>query len=88
MTVRQAFFSPVEVVGVDAAVGRVSADTLAAYPPGIPNVLPGEVITSDLIDFFRGTTAHGGYVRGAVDRAVTGFRVVADQHAEQNWKEP
>lgn len=87
MTVRQAFFSPVEVVGVEAAVGRVSADTLAAYPPGIPNVLPGEVITAELVDFFRGTTAHGGYVRGAVDRAVTGFRVVSDQHSDQIWKE-
>jgi arginine decarboxylase len=82
MTVRRAFFSAVEVVPTAEAVGRVSADTLAAYPPGIPNVLPGEVITQQLVDFFRGTTAHGGYVRGAVDRDVTGFRVVCESPPE------
>ena len=78
MTVRRAFFSPVEVVPTQQAVGRVSADTLAAYPPGIPNVLPGEVITQELADFFLGTAAHGGYVRGSVDRGVTGLRVVSE----------
>lgn len=76
MTVRRAFFSAVEEVPAAEAAGRVSADTLAAYPPGIPNVLPGEVITAELIDFYRATTAHGGYVRGAVDPGVTAFRVV------------
>lgn len=76
MTVRRAFFSAVEEVPAAEAAGRVSADTLAAYPPGIPNVLPGEVITAELIDFYRATTAHGGYVRGSVDPAVSAFRVV------------
>ena len=82
MTVRRAFFSPVEVVPTQQAVGRVSADTLAAYPPGIPNVLPGEVITQELVDFFLGTAAHGGYVRGSVDRGVTGLRVVCESPAQ------
>ena len=41
MTPREAFLGPQEVVPAREAVGRVAAESLAAYPPGIPNVLPG-----------------------------------------------
>ncbi|MFF2304153.1 hypothetical protein ACFVVP_16805 [Streptomyces sp. NPDC058128] len=57
--------------------GRISADTLAAYPPGIPNVLPGEVVTAEVVRFLQRTaTAPNGHVRGALDRGVTRLRVV------------
>ena len=42
MTPREAFLGPQEIVPAEEAVGRVAAESLAAYPPGIPNVLPGE----------------------------------------------
>ncbi|MFF1868418.1 aminotransferase class I/II-fold pyridoxal phosphate-dependent enzyme [Kitasatospora herbaricolor] len=77
LTARAAFLAPSTAVPAARAVGRVSADTLAAYPPGIPNVLPGEVITQELVDFFRRTAATpGGHVRGAADLAVSTLRVV------------
>ena len=41
MTPREAFLGAQEVVPVEQAVGRIAAESLAAYPPGIPNVLPG-----------------------------------------------
>ncbi|MFE3106027.1 aminotransferase class I/II-fold pyridoxal phosphate-dependent enzyme [Kitasatospora indigofera] len=76
-TARAAFLAPSTAVPAAQAVGRVSADTLAAYPPGIPNLLPGEVITQELVDFFRRTAAApGGHVRGAADLAVSTLRVV------------
>ncbi|MFH8893370.1 aminotransferase class I/II-fold pyridoxal phosphate-dependent enzyme [Streptomyces sp. NPDC017949] len=78
LTAREAFLSPSRVVPAAAAVGLISADTLAAYPPGIPNVLPGEVITAETVAFLRRTAAApGGHVRGAVDPAVSRLRVVA-----------
>ncbi|MFF4319225.1 aminotransferase class I/II-fold pyridoxal phosphate-dependent enzyme [Streptomyces sp. NPDC001568] len=78
LTAREAFLSPARVVPAAAAVGMVSADTLAAYPPGIPNVLPGEVITVETVDFLRrSAAAPGGHVRGALDAAVSRLRVVA-----------
>ncbi|WP_412078909.1 aminotransferase class I/II-fold pyridoxal phosphate-dependent enzyme [Streptomyces xanthophaeus] len=78
LTAREAFLSPAVVVPAAEAVGRVSADTLAAYPPGIPNVLPGEVVTAETVDFLRRTAAApGGHVRGALDPAVSHLRVVA-----------
>ena len=49
MSIRKAFFSSTEVVPARDAIGRVSADTLSAYPPGIPNLMAGEVITPEAI---------------------------------------
>ncbi|MGA5562857.1 hypothetical protein ACPCUV_16995 [Streptomyces platensis] len=56
---------------------RPWADTLAAYPPGIPNVLPGGVVTAGLVDFLQRTAAAPTVMhRGAADPAVTSLRVV------------
>ncbi|MEJ6490438.1 aminotransferase class I/II-fold pyridoxal phosphate-dependent enzyme [Leucobacter sp. USCH14] len=78
MGLGEAFFSDVAVVSATDAVGRVSADALAAYPPGVPNVLPGEVLSAEVVSFLRATSASpAGYVRGAADPALATFRVVA-----------
>ncbi|PBC71196.1 arginine/lysine/ornithine decarboxylase [Streptomyces sp. TLI_235] len=80
MTPREAFLASGRLVPAARAVGRVSADTLSAYPPGIPNVLPGEEITAELVDFLqRVAAAPTGHVRGAADPAVATLRVVADR---------
>jgi len=75
LTPREAFLGPQEVVPFDAAAGRVAAEGLAAYPPGIPNVLPGERLTPETLDFIRESVAHGGYVRGGSDRELKTLRV-------------
>jgi len=75
MTPREAFLGPQEVIPFDAAAGRIAAEGLAAYPPGIPNVLPGERLTADTLDFIRDSLDHGGYVRGGSDRELKTLRV-------------
>lgn len=75
MTPREAFLGPQEVIPFDAAAGRVAAEGLAAYPPGIPNVLPGERLTAETLDYIRESVAHGGYVRGGSDRELKTLRV-------------
>ena len=60
MTPREAFLGPQEVVPAREAVGRVAAESLAAYPPGIPNVLPGERLSAETLDYIEQTLAHGG----------------------------
>lgn len=79
LTPREAFLGPQEVVGFDAAEGRVAAESLAAYPPGVPNVLPGERMTRETLDFIAESVAHGGFVRGAVDRELRTLRVAREQ---------
>jgi lysine decarboxylase len=75
MTPREAFLGPQEVIPFDAAAGRIAAEGLAAYPPGIPNVLPGERLTVETLDYIRESVAHGGHVRGGSDRALKTLRV-------------
>lgn len=75
---RTAYFARHETVGAAEAIGRISADSLAAYPPGIPNVIPGEEITAETVEFLQAVAASPiGYVRGALDSTVSRFRVVA-----------
>ncbi len=75
LTPREAFLGPQEVIPFDAAADRIAAEGLAAYPPGIPNVLPGERLTAETLDYIRESVAHGGYVRGGSDRELKTLRV-------------
>lgn len=77
-TPREAFLAAQEVVGFDAAAGRIAAESLAAYPPGVPNVLPGERLTRETLDYIADSIAHGGLVRGASDRTLKTIRVVLE----------
>ena len=53
MIPREAFLGPQEIISAVDSVGRVAAESLAAYPPGIPNVLPGERLTVETLDYVR-----------------------------------
>jgi arginine/lysine/ornithine decarboxylase len=78
MSVRDAYFARNEFVARDLAIGRIAADSMAAYPPGIPNVLPGEVLTAEIVDFLTRTAASPtGLVRGSLDPDMSAIRVVA-----------
>jgi arginine decarboxylase len=74
-TPREAFLGPQEVVPLEEAAGRIAAESLAAYPPGIPNVLPGERLTEETLAYILQSVAHGGFVRGGSDRALRTVRV-------------
>ena len=60
------------------AVGRIAAESLAAYPPGIPNVLPGERLTAPTLEYIQRTLEQGGSLRGASDRRLATVRVVVE----------
>ncbi|MET0687268.1 MAG: DegT/DnrJ/EryC1/StrS family aminotransferase [Solirubrobacteraceae bacterium] len=64
---RDAFLGEAEVVAVDDAVGRVSAESIAGYPPGIPALLPGERITAELVEYLRELKDSGARLHGASD---------------------
>jgi lysine decarboxylase len=59
MPPRQAFFAERDAVPIDRAVGRVSAELVAPYPPGIPVLAPGEEITAATLDSLEQARAAG-----------------------------
>ena len=78
---RAAFLATPERVAIAHAEGRIAAECLAAYPPGIPNVLPGERLTAANLATLQRTLAHGGAVRGAADPTLRTVLVVAEPAA-------
>jgi lysine decarboxylase len=81
MVPRDAFFAPHETLPYRAAVGRISGETLAAYPPGIPNVVPGETVSPALVAFLEETLAQGGFVRGSTPAGAASISVVQQEAA-------
>jgi lysine decarboxylase len=73
---RDAFFAPHETVKADAAIGRVCAELIAPYPPGVPVLAPGEVVTVDALEALRATRADGGRIAYAADPTLATLQVV------------
>jgi arginine decarboxylase len=78
MTPREAFLGSQLAVPAAEAVDRIAAESLATYPPGIPNVLPGERLTAEALAYVQRTLELGGSVRGASDRLLRTVRVVVE----------
>jgi arginine decarboxylase len=72
---RDAFFGPAEHVPADQAVGRVAAEQITPYPPGIPAVLPGERITADVLDYLRTGLKAGMVLPDPADPELATIRV-------------
>lgn len=72
MTPREAWFSEKETVFFEKARGRVCAEMVALYPPGIPALSPGEAITDEVMDFLAEQRANGCHIHCAAgDRLET-----------------
>jgi arginine decarboxylase len=74
---RDAFFSPHETVPAEAAAGRVSAELVAPYPPGVPVLAPGERVTAGIVAALRAVLADGGRVAYAADPELSTLQVVS-----------
>jgi lysine decarboxylase len=75
-TPRAAFFAPDEAVPSAAAAGRTSAELVAVYPPGIPVLSPGEMVTKELVDALHAQMAAGSRVAYADDPTLATIRVL------------
>jgi arginine decarboxylase len=64
---REAFLGAAEQVAVDAAVGRISCESIASYPPGVPALLPGERISAETVAYLRELAESGARLHGASD---------------------
>jgi lysine decarboxylase len=73
---REAFFGEVEDVPAEKASGRISAEQITPYPPGIPAVVPGERLNDAVIDYLRSGLDAGMNVPDAADTTLKTFKVV------------
>src|SRR5215203_1754106 len=78
MLPRDAFLGATKMVPWREAAGRISAEMICPYPPGIPIIAPGERLTTEIVDYLEQLPAAGVMVEGAADESLAEFRVVAD----------
>jgi arginine/lysine/ornithine decarboxylase len=76
MLPRNAFFAAKETVAADQAVGRIAAEQITPYPPGIPMIIPGERITAALLDYLTSGLAAGMQLPDPADPSLRTIRVV------------
>lgn len=74
---RDAYFGPTEMVSADRAAGRVAAEQITPYPPGIPAVVPGERLDAAVIEYLRSGVDAGTTLPDPADPTAHQFRVVA-----------
>ncbi|MCF3145470.1 aminotransferase class I/II-fold pyridoxal phosphate-dependent enzyme [Streptomyces platensis] len=80
---RDAFFGAVEDVPAQEAVGRVSAEMITPYPPGIPAVLPGERLTEPVLHYLRSGIDGGMNIPDAVNTRLATVRVMVERKADR-----
>jgi lysine decarboxylase len=75
---REAYFATTEMVAAADAIGRVSADLIAPYPPGVAVIAPGEILTKQIVEGLSVSQRAGVRIAYATDPTLEKFRVVRD----------
>jgi len=76
ISMRDAYFATTEVVSATDAIGRVSADLIAPYPPGVAVIAPGEILTEKIVQGLSASQKAGVRIAYATDPTLGKFRVV------------
>ncbi|XP_073062683.1 LOW QUALITY PROTEIN: uncharacterized protein [Primulina eburnea] len=74
---REAFFARKRKVMVEDSVGEVCGELICPYPPGIPALIPGEVITETALKYLLHVKSNGASISGAADHLLSSI-VVCD----------
>lgn len=81
LTPRDAFYGETELVPFRDSADRIIAEFIYVYPPGIPILLPGEVISQDNIDYIIDHIEVGLPVKGPEDRSIEYVKVIVEETA-------
>ncbi|MCI6283871.1 MAG: aminotransferase class I/II-fold pyridoxal phosphate-dependent enzyme [Selenomonas sp.] len=80
---RTAFFAPKERLPFERAAGRIAAEQIMFYPPGIPILAPGDQITAAAIAYIRAMQRVGRKVVGPEDTALATAKVLKETDNER-----
>ncbi|MCH6265734.1 MULTISPECIES: aminotransferase class I/II-fold pyridoxal phosphate-dependent enzyme [Neobacillus] len=83
LTPRDAFYSETEVVALEKSEGRIIAEFIMVYPPGIPIFIPGEIITKENLHYIKKNLEAGLPVQGPEDDELKTIRVIKEYKAIQ-----
>ena len=73
---RKAFYSDKISIPLKDSIGEISGEFLLAYPPGIPVLCPGEIITKEVVEYVFDLKRANLYVQGTEDSTVENIKIV------------
>lgn len=76
MSPREAFFAATETLPFEKTCNRICAEIICPYPPGIPILMPGEIITQRALNYLQEIQAMGGLITGCTDNSLKTLKVV------------
>lgn len=76
LTPREVYFAKCDRLPLAQAIGRISAESLCPYPPGIPLICIGEEITLEVVEMLQAILRSGGLINGASDATLKTILVV------------
>ena len=77
LTPREAFYSSTKTVILDKAVNKICAEEVTFYPPGIPILCPGELITAEIVEYIKSNKNVGRRLIGASDNLLNSIKIIS-----------
>lgn len=74
---QEAFYATKTSLPLCECVGKISAEMVMSYPPGIPILAPGELVTAEAVAYILFVGEHGGFLSGTHDPNVRSLQVLA-----------
>ncbi len=75
---RQAFFAATETLPTEETINRTCAEIVCPYPPGIPVLIPGEVITHPALEYLKHIQKIGGFISNCADSSLSNLKVIKE----------
>jgi arginine/lysine/ornithine decarboxylase len=76
---KSAFYASKKTVPLTDSAGAVSGEFVMCYPPGIPIVAPGEIITREIIDYILYARQKGASLTGAEDMSFHTINILTER---------
>jgi lysine decarboxylase len=77
ITPREAFWAEKKIVSQDLAINQISGENICPYPPGIPLIMAGEVITREALEYAEQVINSGGIITGISDHSLDTLKIIS-----------
>ena len=76
MLPQKAFYSDTVSLPLEETSGRICGEFAMCYPPGIPILAPGELITDEIIEYIKYAKEKGCFMTGTQDMLMNNINVI------------
>lgn len=78
MTPKKAFFSNKKSLPLRESVGKIASEFVMCYPPGIPIIAPGELMTDEILEYILYAKEKGSFMTGTEDMHIENINIVEE----------